>query len=355
MLGSGVSGYAAINTRVRAKYASLLKPQDMAALSEASDYSTLIDQLRHTRYGEYLARVQEDDLTPRRAVFQIKTLLADTYISVVRASPPHTRELLAQYYRSYEVDNLKAVLRGILSKATWDQVRYVLFPLGEQTVLPAEAMLESGSVASAIELLRGTVYYDTLAHAMERYTAEQSLFPLEVALDLFYWRKIWNEVGHLPNQDREQALRIIGSLLDMNNLMWAIRYRVYHHLSEEELINYTLPFGYRVCDDDVRNIAAGADISLVVNHIYANLQDVETLVHEPRQGLPLLEIQLQRRVADQCRQTFSGYPFTIGIPLAYMVLNEDEIQDLTVLIEAKSSYTPSERFHPYLLNQTESA
>jgi hypothetical protein len=38
-------------------------------------------------------------------------------------------------------------------------------------------------------------------------------------------------------------MKIIGSLLDMNNLMWAIRYKVYHKLSEEELINYTLPFG----------------------------------------------------------------------------------------------------------------
>jgi V/A-type H+/Na+-transporting ATPase subunit C len=353
MLSSGVSGYAAINTRVRAKYASLLTPQDIAAMSDAEDYPTLIDQLRHSRYSEYLAMVPEGDLTPRRAVFQIKTLMADTYVSVIQASPAHTRDLLDRFYRRFEVDNLKAVLRGILSKAPWSQVHYVLFPFGDQTILPAETMLESGSVVSAIELLRDTAYYETLSHAMERYTAEQSLFPLEVALDLYYWRALWNEVGHLPNQDREQALRIIGSLLDMNNLMWAIRYRVYHHLSEEELINYTLPFGYRVRDDDVCNLAAGADIAQMLNRIYPNLHDVDTLLHEPRQGLPLLEIQLQRIVADQCRGAFSGYPFTVGIPLAFLVLNEYEIQDLTVLIEAKSSKIPSERFHPYLLNQAE--
>jgi hypothetical protein len=43
--------------------------------------------------------------------------------------------------------------------------------------------------------------------------------------------------------------------MDMNNLMWVIRY-VYYQLSEEELINYTLPFGFHVRDEDVRAITA---------------------------------------------------------------------------------------------------
>ena len=136
----------------------------------------------------------------------------------------------------------------------------VLFPMGSMTVLPAQAMLESGSVGAAIELLQGTPYYETLSFAMKRYSAEQNLFPLEVALDLYYWRQLWQEAKKLQGQDREQASRIIGSLMDVNNLMWVIRYKVYHQLSEEEVINYTLPFGFRVRDEDVRAIAAGADL-----------------------------------------------------------------------------------------------
>ena len=47
-------------------------------------------------------------------------------------------------------------------------------------------------------------------------------------------------------------------------MVWAIRYRVYHHLSEEEIINYPLPFGYQVRDEDIRAIAAGLDVQLHV-------------------------------------------------------------------------------------------
>ena len=64
--------------------------------------------------------------------------------------------------------------------------------------------------------------------------------------------------------------------------MWAIRYRVYHHLSEEELINYTLPFGYHVRDEDVRAIAAGSDIATIVQRIYPGISDVPALLENPQ-------------------------------------------------------------------------
>ena len=348
-MAGGVTGYAAINSRVRAMYSSLLTGEEWVRLCEAADLNGLVEALKGTVYGPYLADLEERNLTPRRAVYEVKRHLADVYTTVVRAVPAEVRPLVTQLYRSFEVDNLKAILRGIVAGASWDQIRYVLFPYGPITVLSAQAMAESGNVTTAVELLRGTPYYETLSYAMTRYTAEQSLFPLEVALDLAYWRQLRREVMRLAGDDRTQALKIIGSLLDTTNLMWAIRYRVYHHLSEEEVINYTLPFGYRVRDEDIRAIAAGADIAQVVERVFLDLQDVDTLLHDPHTGLPMLELQLQRHVVERCRAAFSGYPFHVGIPLAFLVLNEMEIQDLTVLIEAKSAHMPAEAYQTHLV------
>jgi len=346
---SGVSGYAAISARVRAMYSSLLSPQDFARLSDAPDFPTLITQLKHTAYGPYLENLKDRELTPQKLDLAIKGRLADSYHSVIRMAPEHARPLLKQLYRYFEVQNLKAVLRGIVTDPSWERVRDVLFPMGSMTVLPAQAMLEAGSVGAAIELLQGTMYYETLSFAMKRYSSEQNLFPLEVALDLYYWRQLWHEAKRLQGQDREQALRLIGSLMDVNNLMWVIRYRVYHQLSEEEVINYTLPFGYRVRDEDVRAIAAGADLVTVVERVFPGIPDVDTLLEEPRHGLPQLEILLKRHIMNQCLAAFTGNPFHIGVPLAFLILSDLEIQDLTVLIEAKSSQMSAEEYLPYLL------
>jgi V/A-type H+-transporting ATPase subunit C len=353
---AGVASYAAISARVRAMYAELLTPQDMIRLSESPDFISLFNTLKSTAYGPYLEGLKDRDINPRRVIIQVKGKLADAFYSVIQMAPVETRSLVKQLYRYYELGNLKAVLRALVTVSTWnaeaglwERIRDVLFPLGSASVLPAQAMVESGSVAAAVDLLEGTPYEEILSFAMKRYSAEQNLFTLEVALDLSYWRRLWSEAQRLTGQDRQHSVRIIGSLLDMNNLMWAIRYRVYHKLSEEEIINYTLPFGYRVKDTDIRAIAAGADPASIISRIFPGIPDVNALLEKPESGLPRLEVLLKREIMKQCLAAFVGSPFHIGLPLAFLVLHDFEVQDLIVLIEAKSSGLSEDEYRPFLL------
>ncbi|MGE5464655.1 MAG: hypothetical protein ACM3PS_14940, partial [Syntrophothermus sp.] len=55
----------------------------------------------------------------------------------------------------------------------------------------------------------------------------------------------------------------------------------------------------------------------------------------------------------QCLSAFIGNPFHIGVPLAFLILSNLEVQDLTVLIEAKSSEMPEEEFRPFILRAVE--
>jgi len=98
-MASGVSGYAAISTRVRAMYSDLLSQQDMLRLSDAPDVASVISSLKSTQYGKYLAGLKDNELTPRRAILQIKHRLADSYSSVVQQAPELTRPLIRQLYR----------------------------------------------------------------------------------------------------------------------------------------------------------------------------------------------------------------------------------------------------------------
>ncbi|MHC1741165.1 MAG: V-type ATPase subunit [Anaerolineaceae bacterium] len=351
MSPNSTSDFAALNSRVRVMFSTLLTKQGFANLSESTDFVSLITLLKSTAYGPYLERAKENELTARRAAFQIHGRLSEAFHSIIHSSPDYSRAVLTQFYRYYEINNLKAVLRGIITESPWDRVKFVLFPYGPEGVLPAQAMIETGNVTQAIELIKNTPYYETLSFAMKRFNAEQSLFPIEVALDLDYWRVLWKEIKNLPRSDQEFALRVVGPILDMNNLMWAIRYRTYHNLSEEEIINYTLPIGYHVHDEDIRSIAAGADIPQIIKRIYPELTGVDGLLQNLHSGLPQLELLLQKHVSEQCRAVFSGNPFQIGIPLGYLVLFEDEIQDLTVLLEAKASNLPVEKYRSFILNE----
>jgi len=380
----GLSAYAMVNATVRALYSMLLKPETWNALIQTQDFDAVLSILSKTVYGPYL-QIERQALTPRRTVYQISWHLADVYRKIIHLTPEPGQVLLIELWQLYEVDNLKAVLRGVETGASWNQVRYLLHPIPDQHVTLTESEMEkvlhSEDMATAIQRIRHTPYYDTLAHALERYQTEKNLFPLEVALDLDYRRQLWQTVNQLKGLDQEHSRRIVGTLIDADNLLWAIRYRVYHHLSVEEIINYTLPFGYRVRDADIRAIAEGADIEKVIHRIYpeltlpddssdssdneswnsSNLQPPPTYL--PRwttnatasqsdsssgQEPPDLEKALAQHIIKLCRETFRGYPFHLGTPLAYLQINEYEIRDLTVLIEAKASRLPQKIFKPML-------
>ncbi len=354
-MAGGVSVYASINAKVRIKYSQLLGADELAILGEADDLASLLEALKQTAYGPDLESLRDAGPAKGDVVTALLGHLAATYQEITQVAPGPARRVLLQLYRRHELNNLKAVLRGIATGGgeggpddRKTRTRSLLFPYGPGTVLPAERMLEAGTIGSAVELLAGTQYFDVLTFAMKRYNAEQSLFPLEVALDIHYWRRLWQEALNLQGLDQRQAMRVIGSLLDMNNLMWAIRYRVYQHLSEEELINYTLPFGYRLRDEDIRAVAAGSDIGTVVSRLFPNIPDVATLLAEPGAGLPLLEVRLKRHVMRECEAAFLGDPFHVGIPLALLILCDFEVQDLILYVEAKDSRLPATSYEAYV-------
>ena len=342
--------YADVHSRVKILYSMLLTPLMMANLQEAANFEALIALMKDTVLRPLPVESRgAERLIHGRLFIRLKAAWLNLTGILSRQLRPLPIRCLTQFYRRFELDNLKAILRGIVTGSGWEHVRYVLFPLGGFTALPAQLMMELANIGTAVELLPNTPYYDILSHAMQRYTNEQSLFPLEVALDLDYWRKLWQYVSKLPGQDRSRSLQILGPVVDMTNLMWALRYRTYHQLSEEEIINYTLSFGYHLRDEDVRAIAAGVDIRTYWKKSIRRLENVNSLIQSPEHGLPILEMLIQRLLADQCRAVFSGYPFHIGLLLACLVLTELEIRDLTVLIEAKSSIMPYDGYAPFFV------
>lgn len=345
-----VSAYSQVQAIVRARYSTLLESGTWTALIECRDLDAVLSLLSKTAYGPYLD-IASDLLTARRTVYQLRWRLAHDYERLIDVTPQPGLRVVVALWRSYEVDNLKAALRGVENDASWDQVRRLLSPMSEHITLAMadmERMVHSGGVAQAVECVHHTPYYDTLIHALERYQAEKNLFPLEVALDLNYRRGLWHSVQLLGGRDRDEALRLIGTMLDTDNLLWALRYRVYHRLSEQEVINYTLPFGYKVRDEDIRAIAAGADVSQVIRRLLPEFEEPDEVSDRGGSGLRMLEHYLQERLMGLCRATFRGNPFHIGLPIAYLILREGEIKNLTTVVEATASQLAPEVFEPIL-------
>ncbi|HQN69758.1 MAG TPA: V-type ATPase subunit, partial [Anaerolineaceae bacterium] len=337
---SSVSAYANVHTRVRGMIGNLLSDETIARLSACPDLGTLIAKLDETSYASCLAASEETIKSSRRAAYEIRKKLTRDYKIIIEHAPSFARQLLVQLFRLYEVDNLKAVLRGIEVGEDWEKIRYTLFPVEDYPTLPFADMVQSGTVESAIALLHNTDYEVDLKPALTRYHDEESLFPVEVAIDLNYWQRLWDQIDTLPKQDQKITRKLIGMMVDKNNLTWAARYRVFHRFSESEIINYTLPFGYKIDDSVIRAIAADRDPYQLLAEIYPAIAKEGNLDSKNTSKWQLNETIFTRMIYSTCRNAFSDGSFSIGLPLAYLLVLEFEIQDLTLLFEAKSLEMP---------------
>jgi vacuolar-type H+-ATPase subunit C/Vma6 len=143
----------------------------------------------------------------------------------------------------------------------------------------------------------------------------------------------------------------------MLNILWAFRYRQYHSLSAEEIVNYTLWHTVRTDADLVREIALGAEPGYILRRVWGegvfDAAELEELRHDDARMLPRLEMMLERYWRRLAVSESMGYPFTLGALLAYVVLQELEVLDLITLLEAKVMGWPPERIAEHLIRSEE--
>ena len=127
MAAQGIDAYALVHATVRALRPALLSSEVWTALIQAESYDAVLDTLVKTVYGPYLdIPGGRSRLTPRRLIYQIRWHLSDMYAKLIGLMPEPGRQLLVELWHHYEVDNIKAVLRGIETGATWEQVLFLL-------------------------------------------------------------------------------------------------------------------------------------------------------------------------------------------------------------------------------------
>lgn len=350
---SGVGAYGVVNVRVRVAVSEFLSAETLTQLEAASNLKAFVLLLNDTIYGPLISTLDKSDssdINTRHLAYQIRKRVSDKFMLIKKYSPEIVSPLIDHLFRIYEIDNLKVTFRGIQSGDSWKKIRYLLFPMGSFDTLPYQEMAKTQSVEQAIELTRGSPYYDSLSLAKSRYSKEASLFPLEVLLDLEYWHKAWELANALPGTDGKISRELIGEIIERNDLIWASRYNTFYHLSVAEIINYTLGLGPKVQDEIIRQIANNVPLSEIIPKIYPSLGVVNDKSLYEVQKLSYWEVMLQRMFRQHCQSKLVGFPFNLGGPLAYLFLLEYEIQDLTLLIEAKSLGLSRESYSPFLVN-----
>jgi len=262
--------------------------------------------------------------------------VADAGRTLVRFIPRRAGELVAWYNQRFEIENLKTVLRAVHYGLVPSRARAALIP-NRGTRRQWVGLLDTGSISGVIDRIRESPFARPLEHAMERYQQEQRLFYLEIAIDLFYFQKMVRLIESQSGKDAADARRFLGRWIEVQNLLWAYRYRIYGHMTPEEIINYTLHRAFRAGLDMVRRVALGSPLAVEAGRlgflISPGLSEVE--------GLTEIEVLAERERFRFATSAVRRPLFQLRGPLAYLWLLEAEVRDLAVIREGKIAGLPS--------------
>lgn len=347
---------AGANARVRGLRGRLLSDEQWDELVRAEDFPSALKVLAATSYGETLGPLAgETDLMLRRVERHLWAASAANCWRAGALLVGRARTLFQVWWQHWELENLKTVFRGVHHGLDHETVRELLIPLEHRPTLPWDTLLHETTVMGLIDRTEGTHYINPLRNATPAYLRDGTLFALEVALDIRYYRDVAQAIKRLGSADRAPARLLLGTYMDILNVLWAYRYRIYYGLSAEEIVNYTLWHTWHTDANLVRDIALGASPREIVERIWGSWRvDVSLLEGLPeRQMLPILETILERYWRGLAIKAMRGYPFGVGALLGYVILDELECRDVVRALEGKAIGWPPARIREVLVRGEE--
>jgi len=346
--------YAFINAKLRARIGKILPEEFFAQMLRTRTLDESTQMLRGTDF----AAVEETyhrtgDL--KSAELELLRREAGLYRELLGLVNDELRPFVAALAGRFETENLKNALRlwfdiNIRGRNVGTRTGYLIrerirYPLD------VDAVVNAGTLEAAGAALAGTPYAPVLAREAPGAVETGSLFALEIALDQLFFRHLDEPVESLSPRDRSVARRIVGAQIDIENINWLIRFKVFYALDLEQALAYSIPRGLNLSRQGIAEAyaseRAGAALSELVRRRYPELSAMLS-IREQSSGLrgvreqagstlslALIERVIREILLVEARRVLGGYPFTVGIILAYFILEGEETRRIMSLLNAK--------------------
>jgi V/A-type H+/Na+-transporting ATPase subunit C len=328
--------YAFTNARVRAMLSLLLDGSQLQALSSANDIDNFFSALKATPYESILG-----SLTPPYDFKAVEQKLfcesVAKYKKILQSLKGKPFKVIFLLLSKHEIANLKNLLRVWHTK-TDEEERAYLYDKKICYDIPVSDILSARNIEEIILLLDKTPYKNALMGARAKFKEKEALFYLEIALDIGYYKRLWEAVGALRSADRHVASKLVGIEVDIQNINWILRFKQYYNMPLGELISYIIPGGHTIGQSLIREVYSFGDIKSVVSGLSKKpYQDMAALVSGgyDTSKMLMLEVMLWQVLLKEAKRALAGFPFTIATIMAYLMLYTSESKNIVSLLYGK--------------------
>ena len=340
--------YPASYARMRGLKGKLLGKAQLEGFLGASDTDSIISVLAQTVYGEQLRDATELPWIEHG----LKQDLAVSYMKILTFLRGRAGRFVETLLGRFELLNLKSIVRSFAQRSTTaDSVEPFIFSLGKYHTIPVEAALEADNLEKFIALMGRTHFARPLEIGYQQYESEGKLFPLELALDLDYYERLWKASDALGPLDKHNAGRLMGIQYDITNLVWIFRFKEYYKLSQEQIFQYIIPHGWKIHGNVFREIASSNNMAEAVMALQVGPYDDLLRSASRVDGSFILgvELRLLRYLYRESLGIFMKFPLQAAQLIAFFICKEMEIKDIITVLVGKHIGLPQERIRSYMI------
>ncbi len=328
---TAVSTYGYIHAKLRTRIGQITQESLMNTLIEAPSMEEAIRILEGTTF-QPLAQGWQESGNIRMGELALLSQEVSLFRKIQQQLPPSIQPFMRALLRQYEIQQVKEIVRHwfhlYLEKHDHSESSGYLFRDQVIHTFPIEAIMESDTLSSMAQHFPRE-YQALIESEGSRIESDRSLYTLERALDVYYYKQVLEAAKSLSFSDKTLAEKHLYEEIDLSNVETLYRLLKQYGQSGKDPVEQLIPFGrvYRQ-----RSRLQGVD-------------QADGLVEVVKPLLPFFQGDLGKSLEqDSLREEYlrermpkflGGNPFSLAIILSYVQLKRWENRRVVRVIHAK--------------------
>jgi ATP synthase A1 C subunit len=323
------------NPRLRAMKARLLTAHDLESMASSTSLEALVAALSKTPYQEKIKEalshahgIECIQLALRLDLLKLTTLLQTYY-------PGKAGNAIATLLWHYDIQNIKAILRGLTLMLPTDDILSALLPAGVISEAVLHRLAHSANVGEALNTII-TLQLPFSSSILKSISAGELSDPktLEAALENWYFTYALEQTDRVSREDAKILRQYFQFQADHENLSLVLRVvgnsvqaeRLEQKLNE--LMVHSGSLSLKFYKDILKQENLDQAVALCSKTAYYSALQTGLQKTKLTGKRSQMEDALRLYLLDWAVKLIPEHPLGIGVPLGYLTLKRNEVRNL---------------------------
>ncbi len=311
--------YPALNSKMKCMYANNLSQEELEEMQRQSNIKEAINFIK-LKFPS-LENINEN-MHRKELEQEINNLFIYEILKLVRYLTKTEKEILMQFLSKYEINCVKNVFRNVTTNRDSKVYLKNIDNWTTKIFKNINGINQITEETEFLELIKSEDYYKVFSE-YEEVIENAPLDEIEVKLDKYYFEKIYK----LAKKVNRNLQFLIGTEIDLLNVIWIYRAKKYFGYSPEETKEILIPINYKISkklQKELLNCIDFNEIKTVLeNTVYKNVFLDENEI----------EYEKNKYLYNINRKIFRTKLFDISTVFAIINLTDVEIKNMINIIE----------------------